>query len=245
MFHVEQYVKNFFRSSHFISDDIVIEKLSLYAHRILETNRKFNLTGFCTIEDITEKLIAQSIQSFLSLNVPRGTKFIDMGTGAGIPGLPLCIALCNLTGTLVDSNTKKINFIHSIIDELEIKNADAVCARGEDITRDSLFRQSFFFATSRAFSNVFVTSEICAPFVQTGGFVYVYSNDELPQSSEHPLLFQHFSDLGIRPALPEERSTLGFGMNDIVLIKISETPEKFPRRFAAIKREAEKILMKS
>lgn len=242
MFHVEQYVKKFFYSSQFICDDTAIEKLSLYAHRIHETNKKFNLTGFSSIEDIAEKLLLQSIKPFLSLNVPRGTKFIDMGTGAGVPGLPLCIAFCNLTGILVDSNSKKINFILSVIDELEIQNADAVCARGEDIAKDSLFRQSFFFATSRAFSNVYVTSEICAPFVQTGGFLYVYSNDVLPQSSEHPLLFQHFSDLGIRPAIQEERSSLGPGMNDIVLIKIAETPEKYPRRFAAIKREAEKAL---
>lgn len=241
MFHVEQYIKNFFSSSVPALGDNAIDKLSLFARRVFETNKKFNLTGFSTLEDITEKLILQSIKPLQFLNVPRGTPFIDMGTGAGIPGIPLAIIYPAHNCTLVDSNMKKINFLTSLIRDLRILNATAVYARGEEIAHNPSFRESFFLATSRAFANIFITSEVCAPFIKIGGYLYVYSNYALPELTEHHLLFQHFSDLGLRPANPHDLSALGLSTNNIVFIKTSRTPEKYPRRFAAIKREAQKF----
>lgn len=242
MFHVEHRIRDFFQEYH---KPIPLQTLTLlveYTHAVHSTNDKFNITGFSSIEDITEKLILDSIRPLLSLNVPRGTQFLDMGTGAGIPGIPLCLVCDSLSGTLVDSNHKKIAFLEDIIRGLRIQNATPVCIRGEEMAKDSAYRDSFFFAISRAFSNVYTMAEICAPMIEIGGFLYIYSKDALPDISQIVGLQLHFSDLGIRPATAEERACLGLGEENIILKKIADTPLRYPRRYAAIKREAQKIL---
>ena len=105
------------------------EKLITYAGLIYETNKKFNLTGFKTIKDIIINLIIGSLDPLFSLNVPRGTLFADIGTGAGIPGVPLAIFNDNWRGVCIDSNRKKISFVKSVIKECGIDNLEAYNGR--------------------------------------------------------------------------------------------------------------------
>lgn len=240
MFHVEQIIKNAFQEHNIAYDKITIEKLQNYTHRIWETNKKFNLTGLTTLEEIAQTLIIQSILPFIYLNVPRGTKFIDMGSGAGIPGIPLCIILPHIFGVLVDSNAKKINFINTMIRELEIANATSICARGEELAKVAQYRERFLFAIARAFADLYITAEICSSFIKIGGFLYIYSNQNYYDKIENVSVRSHIHNLGLSFATHNERIEFGLGQYNTVLVKKMPTPLQFPRRFAAIKREAKK-----
>ena len=123
------------------------EKLNLYSELIHESNKKFNLTGLKTVEEIRSVLIKESLIPFSAINVPRGTLIADIGTGAGIPGIPLSIMLEEAEFTLFDAALKKTEFIKKIIRVLKLNNAEAVCGRIEELGRTGSFREKFNWAT--------------------------------------------------------------------------------------------------
>lgn len=204
--------------------------LNKYAELIHENNKLFNLTGFKNLDDIKSNLIDESHRDLRLLNVPRGTKFVDMGTGSGIPGIVLAVHYPEYSFTLVDANAKKINFIEKVVEKLKLDNVRAICSRMEDCSRE--YRDTFDVAISRAFAPLYYSFEFGFSFLKKGGVLYIYS---------------HYNNIDLSDGLVNFASVLGAYPKEsefkdgILFEKKEETPEKYPRKFPVIKREAKKI----
>ncbi len=212
-----------------LSDD-KIEMFDKYASLLIEWNSKFNLTAIKDPDGIVVKHFVDSL-AVLSENKLEGS-LIDVGTGAGFPGLPLLIANDNLNVTFLDSTGKKIRFIETVLDELGLF-ADMVNARAEEAAKDKFLRESFDFATARAVSNLRDLSEYCLPFVKVGGkFISMKSaktDEEIRDAKE-----------AIKVLGGEIEKINSFELADcgertlIFIKKVRPTPTKYPRNYSQI-----------
>lgn len=232
------------------------QRLAAYAEAILRENAFYNLTGHKTIEAITEDLIYRSILPLKSLDVPRGIFAVDIGTGAGVPGIPLAIAFPNINWTLIDSNEKKTAFISSFAKNAGITNVDVLTGRAEEFGRMPNMRQRFSLAVSRAVAGPYICAELAAPFLQVGGVCCLYSS--LTYISLPTAVKEHIMACGLthttvdvlwRSAENEAIDTAGCcdslqyrGEDLLVFTKQAPTPQHIPRRYAVIKREAARAM---
>ncbi len=240
MFHVEHEFRRFIEESGLAAmvDDRRLEKYSAFTALVVEASTRFNLTGHKTPGDVFVDLVIGSIAPLARLNVPRGT-FVDIGTGAGVPGIPLAILYPDLTGTLIDSNAKKAAFVRDVIQQLELPNLTAICGRVEEIAHDRAHRGRYDWVLSRAFNALYVTLELGAPLAGPQGRCYVYSREtfgSLPQE-----ILAHAHALGLVPSTPDDHERV-LGCSDGLLFrKAARTPDRYPRRYTIIKRDAQRI----
>ncbi len=215
------------------------KKLVDYAELIHETNKKFNITGFKTIDEIIKNLVIGSIDPMVFLNVPRGTLFADIGTGAGIPGVPLAIYNDNWKGVCIDSNSKKVSFVDTVIRECGIGNLEVYNSRLEDLAHKQM-RNYFDYVFSRALGEIYFVIEVGAPLLKIGGLLYIYSHAD-PENL--PLVvIEHAAELGLSLI---KRCRYGeYGIKDagIVLIKTGVTNNRYPRNMSVIKRDIQRKL---
>ena len=148
-----------------ISDE-QMNNFILYMDNLIEWNKKINLTAIKEEEDI---IVKHFIDSILIEKEVKGEKLIDIGSGAGFPGIPLKIVRNDLDVTLIDSVNKKVLFMQDSIDKLKLDNIVAVHCRAEEYAHDKQFRESFDVATSRAVANMSTLVEYMLPFVKVGG----------------------------------------------------------------------------
>lgn len=220
-------------------DERMQQGLLTFARRIYETNLKYNLTGLKTLKDIIQTLLLDSLDPFVFLNVPRGTLFADIGTGAGIPGIPLAIYCNAWKGVLIDSNIKKISFVQAVIEECSLDNCDAIACRIEECARTEL-RSAFDFVFSRALGEIYYAVEMAAPLLKQGGLLYIYSHNG-PEQVPEPIV-RHAGDMGLSIIAGSRFKDLGIRDTGIVFIKSGATDRKYPRRNAIIKREMKRCL---
>jgi len=216
------------------------DKLGLYATLVHKRNQNFNLTGHKSPVEIINNLIIASIAPVIKLNVPRGTFFADLGTGAGIPGIPLSVFIKESKGILFDSNHKKIKFVNSASRECEINNVKGISCRIEEEGKNNLYRGVFDWVFSRAMADIYIACELGAPFLKQGGYLFLYTKDL--ELAENPHVQTHISALGLK--LITKTNNTGRKQNDEgLLFKMEkECPALFPRRMTAIKRESKKIV---
>ncbi len=210
--------------------DEKIEMFDKYASLLIEWNAKFNLTAIKDPDGIVVKHFVDSL-AVLSENKLEGS-LIDVGTGAGFPGLPLLIASDNLDVTFLDSTGKKIKFIETVLDELGLF-ADTYNARAEEAAKDEFLRENFDYATARAVSNLRDLSEYCLPFVKVGGnFISMKSaktDEEIRDAKE-----------AIKVLGGEIEKINSFELADcgertlIFIKKVRHTPTKYPRNYSQI-----------
>lgn len=210
--------------------DEKIEMFDKYASLLVEWNSKFNLTAIKDADGIVVKHFVDSL-IVLGENKIEGS-LIDVGTGAGFPGLPLLITNDNLDVTFLDSTGKKIKFIKTVLDELGLF-ADTVNARAEEAAKDEFLRENFDFATARAVSNLRDLSEYCLPFVKVGGkFISMKSaktEEEITDAKE-----------AIKVLGGEIEKVNSFELADcgertlIFVKKVRPTPTKYPRNYSQI-----------
>ncbi len=216
-----------------------VQQFMMYAALIHETSKNFNLTGFKTEEEIIINLILGSVEPLCDINVPRGTSFVDIGSGAGVPGVILGLFFDEISGLLVEANHKKADFIAHVIDEFKLEKIKVVCDRVENAARQEEYREAFDWCFARAFGSHYVSLELGAPFVRRGGHFYVYSGgqgDDLPNE-----VLDHAGETGLSIMSHSDRGDLSVAGTGLLFRKEEPIPEKFPRRFAVIKREAERI----
>ena len=158
-------------------DDAAFSRLDTFAGMLAETNKSFNLTAITEPDEMTVKHFADCLSVFAFVDIPENSSIIDVGTGAGFPGMVLLLARPDIKMTFLDSLNKRLNFIEDVLKATGV-DAEILHARAEDAGKDAVYRESFDFATARAVADLSVLSEYCLPFVRVGGsFVSMKSAD--------------------------------------------------------------------
>ena len=199
-----------------------MDKRSSYINEIVEWNKKFNLTGLKSGEDIGLKLYDDSLNISRAVDLSKKIKLVDIGCGAGFPGIPLKIEFPDIDLTLIDSVAKKIDFVDHVIKLLELKDARAICTRAEDAAKE--LRERFDVAVSRAVAKLNVLSEYCLPFVKIGGLFIAQKGPDIEgeiTDAKHAIEM-----LGGRL---KEKIKVPSGYL-IVIEKIRPTPKEYPRK---------------
>lgn len=151
-------------------DENKYSKFMQYKDIIKEWNEKINLTAITDDDEIIKKHFIDSIKIFKFSPIKNAKNIIDIGTGAGLPGIPIKILFPEIRLVLLDSLRKRVNFLNNVISELNLKNIEAIHGRAEDFAQDKKYREKFDFAVSRAVANLSVLSEYCIPYVKVNGY---------------------------------------------------------------------------
>lgn len=213
-------------------DEKALEKFDIYARLLVEWNEKINLTAITDPDEIVIKHFVDSLTVFSAIDIPEGSRIIDVGTGAGFPGVAMLIARPDLDITLLDSTNKKLNVIRDILENIGLE-ANVVHKRAEEAGQSKDFRESYDFATARAVSNLRDLSEYCLPFVKVGGaFISMKSakaDEEIDEGK------RAIAVLGGKITEKKTFELEEAGERTIIIIeKFSSTPGKYPRPSAKI-----------
>ena len=208
-------------------DDVSLNRFDTYARLLVEWNEKINLTAITEPDEIVIKHFTDSLTIFSYVDIPQGAKVIDVGTGAGFPGLAMLIARPDIELTLIDSTNKKLNVIRDILENIGL-SANVVHIRAEVSGQDKAFREQYDFATARAVANLRDLSEYCLPFVKVGGSFISMKSAKTPEEIEQ-------AETAIRVLGGKIEKIDSFDLFDcgertiIYVKKISSTPGKYPR----------------
>ena len=211
------------------------EQLTKYGNLLLEWNEKMNLTAITEPKEVVYKHFLDCLWFFKGVEIPEGAKIIDVGTGAGFPGVVLKIARPDIKLTLLDSLNKRITFLSEVCGELGFSDTQCIHARAEEGARKEL-RESFDFAVARAVAPLNVLSEYCLPYVKVGGS---FISMKGPAAGEEIKSARKACSLlggGDAELISEELPVCG-ERSLIKIKKISQTPPKYPRNSAKISKQ--------
>lgn len=214
-------------------DDGGTPSLLRYGELLLEKNKVMNLTAITEPQDVAALHFLDSA-ALLTLAGFRGKSVVDVGTGAGFPGMPMKILEPSIHMTLLDSLGKRITFLQEVCEDLGLTDVQCVHARAEEFAAEH--RQGFDFAVSRAVANLSVLCELCLPLVKVGGTFLsmksVESDGELEQAEKAIRLLGGQVESTADYRIPGTEVT----HRVIFIKKVAETPKKYPRPFAKIKK---------
>lgn len=199
-----------------------------YMNLLLEWNEKINLTAITEVDDI---IIKHFIDSITALKyIENGSKIIDVGTGAGFPGIPLAIINPNLKITLMDSLNKRIIFLNEVIKKLEIKNIETIHGRAEEFGKNGKYREKYDIAISRAVANMSTLSEYLIPFVKENGKCIYMKGPEIEEELESAKYA--INELGgkIQSIEKMKLPKTDIKRNIIIVKKVQKTNIKYPRK---------------
>ena len=211
-------------------NDTQMAQYNRYFELLVEWNEKINLTAITEPKEVAIKHIIDSITAYDKKIFQKGTTVIDVGTGAGFPGLPLKIFCPEIKLTLMDSLNKRIKFLQTVVEELGLKDVDCIHARAEEGARNKKYREAFDIAVSRAVARLPILCEYCLPFVKKGGYFIALKgmqyNDEAEEAVK-AIKVMGGSHTEIRPVkLPE----LDDKRAVITITKTMPTPKAYPRK---------------
>lgn len=205
-----------------------ILKFHEYMDLLLEWNEKINLTAITKQDEIILKHFVDclTIQKYINKN----KKIVDIGTGAGFPGIPLAIMNESNNFVLVDSLNKRINFLNDVKEKISLKNVEAIHSRAEEFCQNKNYRAKFDIAVSRAVANLSVLAEYLLPAVSLGGQVICMKGSQIEEELNEAKFA--LKELGGKIKLIYEFCLPGTDMkrNVIIIEKIKETPKKYPRK---------------
>lgn len=211
-----------------IIDDIQIEKFYQYMELLLEWNEKINLTAITEPDDIILKHFIDSIT--INKYIKNGKKVLDIGTGAGFPGIPEKIIREDINIVLADSLNKRINFLREVIQEIGLENINAVHGRAEELAHNKLYREKFDVVTSRAVAPLNTLLEYMLPFVKVNGLCICMKGSNAEE--EIAISEKALEELGgeILDINKFQLPNTDISRNIIVIKKINPTKNKYPRK---------------
>ena len=212
-----------------LSDEIC-GRLCDFGRAMVRQNEVMNLTGITEDAPVAKLHLLDSLTVLACADL-EGKSIIDVGCGAGFPGVPLAIACPGAKVTLLDSLAKRMNWLETVLPELGVKNAECITARAEEAVATR--RESYDYATSRAVARLNILLELTAPYVKVGGAVLAMKGAAAREELEEAK--SAISRLGLKIEAVREFPVDGTAHAVIVLRKVSPTPAKYPRRFAKIK----------
>lgn len=207
-----------------------VKQFLKYYELLVEWNSFMNLTAITDYDEVIQKHFVDSLSLIKAYNISKSINMIDIGTGAGFPGVPLKIAFPNLKVTLLDSLNKRVKFLNKVIDQLGLTDIEAIHGRAEDFAKPELLREKYDLCVSRAVANLSTLSELCLPFVKPGGKFISYKSEKISEemrSAEFAI-----QTLG---GMVEKQVEFQIPYSDIyrnlfVIEKIKATPKKYPRK---------------
>ena len=207
-----------------------IDQFLKYYELLVEWNGFMNLTAITDYDEVMKKHFVDSLSLIKTYDVSKKVKVIDVGTGAGFPGLALKIAYPNLQVTLLDSLNKRINFLNEVITQLGLTGVETIHGRAEDFAKPDKLREKFDLCVSRAVANLSTLSEYCLPFVKVGGEFISYKSEKI--NEEMAVAQKAINILGGKFDRSEEFTLPDSDIyrNLVVIKKVKETPKKYPRK---------------
>lgn len=214
-------------------DDAQFEALEVYAGNLLEWNKVMNLTAITEIPDIYTKHFLDSL-SIVGV-IPQdqlgtGLTLMDVGTGAGFPGLPIAIAFPNIHVTLMDSLNKRCRFLQDTVQKLELSNVEVIHARAEELSRNKKYRERYDICVSRAVANLSTLSEYCLPFVKKGGYFLAYKSEKIYEEMEAGQKAVSILGGTVDQMMSFQLPDTDYRRTLVLIRKDRETPAKYPRK---------------
>ena len=210
--------------------DVQKKQFDRYFELLIEWNRVMNLTGITEYDEVNLKHFTDSLTIVRIKEMKNVSTLIDVGTGAGFPGIPITIAFPNIKVTLLDSLNKRIKFLNQVVEELDLKDVVTLHGRAEDYAKKQEYREQFDLCVSRAVANLSTLSEYCLPFVKKEGCFISYKSadsDEEIQQSQNAL-----DILGGKIEKVDKFMLPGSDMGRALVMveKVKNTPKKYPRK---------------
>ena len=206
------------------------EQFVTYYEMLVEKNKVMNLTAITEFDEVLDKHFLDSIALAQYVDLTKSISLIDLGTGAGFPGMPLKIMFPNLKVTLADSLNKRIVFLDEVIGELGLTDIQTVHARAEDLAHNSDYRERYDYCVSRAVANLSSLSEYCLPFVRIGGTFISYKSGEIEEELTAAkkaifLLGGQFDQV-----IPFQLEGTDLGRSFVLINKDKKTAKTYPRK---------------
>ena len=197
---------------------------------LVEKNKVMNLTAITEFEDVVEKHFLDSISLCQVMDLKKSLTLLDLGTGAGFPGIPLKIMFPELKITLADSLNKRLLFLNEVMEALNLKDIETVHGRAEELSKRKDYRESFDLCVSRAVANLSTLSEYCLPFIHTSGKFISYKSEKITEemnAAQHAVkILGGKMDGQVEFTLPDS----DIYRNLFIITKEKSTPAKYPRK---------------
>lgn len=206
------------------------EQFDCYYELLVEWNRVMNLTGITDYEEVNLKHFTDSLTIVRINNMSDVKSVIDVGTGAGFPGIPIKIMFPHIDMILLDSLNKRLKFLNEVIEQLNLNGIETLHGRAEDYARKKEYREKFDISVSRAVANLSTLSEYCLPFVKVGGSFISYKSGESDEEIRHS--DRAISVLGGKIEKIDKFLLPGTDMGRalVKITKVKNTPGKYPRK---------------